>query len=48
MGIFGGVDPLIDFTGSPPIPQIVDMNIINCSVPLGGTLNVQIKANSHK
>jgi len=37
-------DGSMDFTGMPRIPQIVEMNVLNASVPVGGTLEVQVKA----
>lgn len=51
IGIHAGLYPwpmkaggTMDFTGMPRIPQIVEMNVLNASIPVGGTLNVQLKA----
>lgn len=44
MGIYGGMDPSQDFTGTPALPQIVDMNITNSVIAPGGNLNVTFKA----
>ncbi|MCX6257748.1 MAG: hypothetical protein NTW49_07640 [Bacteroidia bacterium] len=44
IGIFGGSYQFHDFTGTPPIPLITIMNVINSNVPQNGTLNVNFKA----
>lgn len=47
VGLFGGAGSLNPLTGSPAIPQISTMNILNTVVAPGATLNVQIKAKSN-
>ena len=47
VGLFGVAGSLNPLTGSPAIPQISTMNILNTVVAPGATLNVQIKAKSN-
>jgi len=53
LGIYGGSYPFpsggavgsgFDTSPMPPIPQVTEMNILNATVPVNGTLNVNIKA----
>ncbi|MCZ8355835.1 MAG: hypothetical protein O9340_13935 [Cyclobacteriaceae bacterium] len=53
LGIYGGAYPfpsggtpgsIYDTSPMPPIPQISELNIQNASVPVNGTLNVNVKA----
>lgn len=45
VGIFGGVMPFTDMTGSPAIPQVKSVSILNPVIPVGDSLKVVIKAN---
>jgi hypothetical protein len=40
----GGVGSGYDTSPMPPIPQVTEMNILNATVPVNGTLNVNVKA----
>jgi hypothetical protein len=44
IGPFGGVDPLVDMTGTPPIPQIKIFNISNSVVQPNTPLDIYVKA----
>lgn len=53
LGIYGGSYPFpsggtpgsgYDTSPMPPIPQITELNIQNATVPVNGTLNVNVKA----
>ena len=44
IGPFGGIDPLVDLTGTPPVPQIKIFNINNTVVLPGTPLDVYVKA----
>ena len=53
LGIYGGSYPFpsggaigsgFDTSPMPPIPQVTEMNILNSTVPVNGTLNVNVKA----
>jgi hypothetical protein len=53
LGIYGGSYPFpsggavgsgFDTSAMPPIPQVTEMNILNSTVPVNGTLNVNVKA----
>jgi hypothetical protein len=53
LGIYGGTYPfpsggtpgsIYDTSPMPPIPQISELNIQNATVPVNGTLNVNVKA----
>jgi len=44
IGPFGGIDPLVDMTGTPPIPQIKTFNINNTVVLPTTPLDVYVKA----
>lgn len=39
-------DGSMDFTGMPPMPHIVEMQLLNAAIPVGGSLKVHIKAKS--
>ncbi|MCU0368769.1 MAG: hypothetical protein MUF39_08055 [Cyclobacteriaceae bacterium] len=54
LGIYGGSYPFpvggpvgsgYDTSPMPPIPQVTELNIQNATVPVNGTLNVNVKAN---
>jgi hypothetical protein len=44
IGAYGGPSPLVDLTGSPAIPQIKSLSILNPVIPVGDSLKVIIKA----
>jgi hypothetical protein len=53
LGIYGGAYPfpsggtpgsIYDTSPMPPVPQVTELNIQNATVPVNGTLNVNIKA----
>jgi len=44
IGPFGGIDPLVDLTGTPPVPQIKVFNINNTVVVPNTPLDVYVKA----
>jgi hypothetical protein len=53
LGIYGGSYPFpsggaigsgFDTSPMPPIPQVTELNILNATVPVNGTLNVNVKA----
>jgi hypothetical protein len=44
IGPFGGIDPLIDLTGTPPVPQIKIFNINNTVVLPNTPLDIYVKA----
>lgn len=44
VGIYGGPVPFIDMTGSPAIPQVKSVLILNPVIPVGDSLQVIIKA----
>lgn len=53
IGITGGeypwpreADGTLDLTGMPPIPQIIEMNILNPVIPEDGTLTIKVKAHN--
>ena len=53
IGITGGAYPwpekadgTLDFTGMPPIPQIIQMDVITPIIPIDGTLTVKVKAHN--
>jgi hypothetical protein len=41
IGIYGGSSPWSLVPGLPPLPQVINLNILNVSVPVGGNINVQ-------
>lgn len=45
LGIYGGVMPMVDVTGSPAIPQIKTITILNPLISVGDSLQVIIKGN---
>lgn len=44
IGIFGGVAPFVDMTGTPAIPQVKTLTILNPVISVGDSLQVIIKA----
>ena len=44
LGIYGGSKPMVDMTGSPAIPQMKSVTILNPMIPVGDSLHVIIKA----
>ena len=44
IGPFGGIDPLVDLTGTPPVPQIKIFNINNTVVLPNTPLDIYVKA----
>lgn len=44
IGIYGGAMPFTDMTGSPAIPQIKSLLLLNPVIPVGDSLRVVIKA----
>ena len=44
IGAYGGARPFPDLTGSPAIPQIKNLMILNPMIPVGDSLRVVIKA----
>jgi len=44
IGIYGGSTPFVDLTGSPAIPQINSITILNPLIPVGDSLQIIIKA----
>ena len=48
VGIYGGVMPFVDMTGTPAIPQVKSLSILNPVIPVGDSLQVIIKANKHQ
>lgn len=44
VGIYGGTSPFVDMTGSPAIPQMKSITIMNPVIPVGDSLQVIIKA----
>jgi len=44
IGPFGGIDPLVDLTGTPPVPQIKNFNISNTLVLPNAPLDIYVKA----
>lgn len=44
IGIFGGANPMPNFTGASTLPQMTLLNISNTSIPLNGTINFEFKA----
>lgn len=53
LGIYGGAYPfpsggtpgsIYDTSPMPPVPQVTELNIQNATVPVNGTLNVNVKA----
>ena len=44
IGIYGGISPFVDMTGTPAIPQIKTLTIVNPVISVGDTLQVIIKA----
>ncbi|MBI4930828.1 MAG: hypothetical protein HY841_08710 [Bacteroidetes bacterium] len=44
LGIYGGAMPFVDMTGSPAIPQMKLVSILNPMIPAGDSLHVIIKA----
>jgi hypothetical protein len=53
LGIYGGAYPfpsggtpgsIYDTSPMPPVPQISELNILNATVPVNGTLNVNLRA----
>jgi len=47
-GIYGGSYPMPNMTGATQLPQVIAMDIQNSVIPVGGTLNVELKAKSIK
>lgn len=48
MGVFGGINPLPDFSGEPPLPLITSMTILNSVVGKNGFLRFKINAKNNK
>jgi hypothetical protein len=48
IGVYGGMAPFIDLTGSPAIPQMKSISILNPMIPVGDSLQVIIKANKQQ
>jgi hypothetical protein len=48
MGVFGGINPLPDFSGEPPLPIITSMTILNSVVGKSGSLRFKINAKNNK
>ncbi len=48
IGIYGGAKPFVDMTGSPAIPQMKSIQILNPVIPAGDSLRVIIKANKQQ
>lgn len=44
IGVFGGIAPLVDMTGTPAIPQVKTLTILNPVISVGDSLQVIIKA----
>lgn len=44
VGVYGGLRPFVDLTGSPAIPQMKSITILNPVLPAGDSLKVVIKA----
>jgi len=44
IGPFGGIDPMVDLTGTPPVPQIKNFNINNTVVLPNAPLDIYVKA----
>jgi len=44
IGAYGGSMPFVDMTGSPAIPQMKFVTILNPVIPVGDSLNIIIKA----
>ncbi|MFI5164264.1 MAG: hypothetical protein ACHQHP_03345 [Bacteroidia bacterium] len=44
IGAYGGPSPFVDLTGSPAIPQVKSLTILNPMIPVGDSLHVVIKA----
>ncbi len=44
IGVYGGLSPFPDMTGSPAIPQVKTLTIVNPVISVGDTLQVIIKA----
>jgi len=44
IGVYGGNKPFVDMTGSPSIPQVKNVTILNPVIPVGDSLRVIIKA----
>jgi len=44
IGIYGGATPFLDMTGTPAIPQVKSVMILNPMIPVGDSLQVIIKA----
>jgi hypothetical protein len=44
IGPFGGIDPMMDLTGTPPVPQIKVFNITNTVVLPNTPLDIYVKA----
>jgi len=47
-GIYGGSYPMPNMTGATTLPQVISVDIQNSVIPVGGTLNVELKAKSIK
>ena len=47
-GIYGGSYPMPNMSGVTQLPQVISMDIQNSVIPVGGTLNVELKAKSIK
>ena len=47
-GIYGGSYPMPNMTGATTLPQVISVDIQNSVIPVGGTLNVELKAKSQK
>jgi len=44
IGVYGGISPFVDLTGSPAIPQMKYVTILNPVIQVGDSLKVNIKA----
>ncbi len=44
IGIYGGARPFVDLTGTPSVPQVKSISILNPVLSLGGGLRVTVKA----
>ncbi|TAL59713.1 MAG: hypothetical protein EPN85_08790 [Bacteroidetes bacterium] len=44
IGIYGGVAPFVDMTGTPAIPQVKNLTILNPVISVGDTLQIILKA----
>lgn len=44
LGVYGGTSPFVDLTGTPAIPQVKNLTILNPVISVGDSLQVIIKA----